>query len=549
MPAPGTPAPTLLTLSEQDIPDPGFVPKYDIAGRWSGGACTDVHRIGRHVFYTVKTDGFEQQFSGDYIDDHTIVGIQSRLKQADGSIALLQLTLKLDSANSGEAEQIVFNSNSDLPRGWKEILPIRRVVSSSVSPAITEQDIPDPSFIPKYDFAGEWTSDNSPEHADVSRIGKHVVCIFNNAGYEQIFEGDYRDDCTIEGIQIRRNKSDNTITLMRQTIALSSPDSGLVNWIALDSNSDLRKGQTGIAVIRRVPIPKTLVPPTQGQSPQFFNSPSGTWWNCPRTQPASIQATPAPSSPNLSSPSLNNNLLAFWNFDGSLPNSYLPDGGNLSYVLQTGNDGRGAVNPGTVVPGKIGNAIEFASTGNQGLYMPAGQIPILTTFTMTAWVKLSPLQNDNNLALIACSWDGYDGRNFLFSVLHKHLRGVIGIKGIKEVELSDTHLELTDTHWHFCVFQCSDNNFIRVKVDANDWTTLPIPGSLEGATCRPFQTGQNISQDMFNSNCSIDMLGVWDRVLSDSELARLYNQGNGLEYPFHPTGKKTRHPHAAPVKE
>jgi hypothetical protein len=71
-----------------------------------------------------------------------------------------------------------------------------------------------------------------------------------------------------------------------------------------------------------------------------------------------------------------------------------------------------------------------------------------------------------------------------------------------------------------------------VKVDAGSWVTLPFSGSLAGAASRPFQVGQNIAQSFYNSNCNIDMLGVWNRLLTDSEISDLYNEGNGLEYPF-----------------
>lgn len=82
---------------------------------------------------------------------------------------------------------------------------------------------------------------------------------------------------------------------------------------------------------------------------------------------------------------LTNSLLSYWNFNGTNPNSYTPDGGSLSYPLRTGNDGRGPVNSGSVVSGVISNAIGFGSNGNQGLYIPSGNFPMLTTFTITAW--------------------------------------------------------------------------------------------------------------------------------------------------------------------
>lgn len=246
---------------------------------------------------------------------------------------------------------------------------------------------------------------------------------------------------------------------------------------------------------------------------------------------------------------LTNGLLSFWNFDGSNPSFYPPDGGRLTLPLQTGNDGRGQVNPGTVVPGKIGNAISFGGMGysggysrpysgnsgfgssgsNQGLFIPSGEFPLLTTATITAWVKFNESVNRDPRSLIACAWDGFDGWNFLFDIFNGQLEGRIHDN---ESVVTDRTVNFLDKQWHFCVFQFLDKKYIRVKIDNNNWTTLPVSESLAGIAPRPFQVGANIAQGIFNSNCKIDMLGVWDRVLSESEIASLYNNGNGLEYPF-----------------
>jgi|GEM_PF-3201311 len=239
---------------------------------------------------------------------------------------------------------------------------------------------------------------------------------------------------------------------------------------------------------------------------------------------------------------LTNSLLSFWNFNGTNSNKYVPNAGSLTNALQTGNDGRGPVNPGSVVKGKFGNSIGFGTNGNQGLYIPSGEFPILTTFTMTAWVKLNYTTASQNYSIIADSWDGsypwgtQPGWNFFFGTYNGNLTGIVGLGGTywpNNTIVTDTQVSLLDKQWHFCVFQCSDNNFIRVKVDNGPWFSLSISGSLAGAAPKPFQVGQNIAQSLYNSNCSIDMLGVWNRVLTDTEISNLYNEGNGLEYPFY----------------
>jgi len=106
-------------------------------------------------------------------------------------------------------------------------------------------------FSPKYDFAGHWLADGEPTPSNVTRHGKHVVSIYNNSGYQHVFEGDYLDDVTIKGIQIRRSRADHTTTRMKLTIVLQSPSTATVTWLGLDSNSDLAKGQTGVSLLKR----------------------------------------------------------------------------------------------------------------------------------------------------------------------------------------------------------------------------------------------------------------------------------------------------------
>jgi hypothetical protein len=107
-------------------------------------------------------------------------------------------------------------------------------------------------YTPKYEYAGHWTADGDPTPSDVTREGRHVVSIYNNGGYKHVFVGDYVDDTTIKGIQTRVKRADGTTTRMRLTLTFLSPDSIRVDWVGLDSNSDLSKGQTGVSMIQRV---------------------------------------------------------------------------------------------------------------------------------------------------------------------------------------------------------------------------------------------------------------------------------------------------------
>jgi hypothetical protein len=42
--------------------------------------------------------------------------------------------------------------------------------------------------------------------------------------------------------------------------------------------------------------------------------------------------------------------------------------------------------------------------------------------------------------------------------------------------------------------------------------------------------GEGIATQLFKGK--IDELGLWDRLLTSNEISTIYNNGNGLSYPF-----------------
>jgi len=118
----------------------------------------------------------------------------------------------------------------------------------------------DDHFSPKYEYAGHWLADGDPTPSDVTRHGTHVVSVWNNGAYNHVFQGVYMDDGTIKGFQTRRKLADNTTTTMSLTLTFLSRTSIRVDWVALDSNSDLTAGATGVSMITRVPAATPFQP-------------------------------------------------------------------------------------------------------------------------------------------------------------------------------------------------------------------------------------------------------------------------------------------------
>src|ERR1700677_1038859 len=225
-----------------------FTPKYDIAGNWISDNAPEhgvTTRTGKHVKAVYNTAGSAHVFEGDYVDGNTVVGIQTRKSHADGSATRMAVMVVLDSADDARGYWVALDSNSDLKEGQTAQCILKRV-----KPAVADDAAAD--FTPKYDITGIWNSGDGPSNATMTRTGRHVKVVYNNGGYEHVFEGDYVDGVTITGIQVRKSKSDGSVTRMAVTLVMQSADAGKVYWVGLDSNSDLTEGQSATCNIKRV---------------------------------------------------------------------------------------------------------------------------------------------------------------------------------------------------------------------------------------------------------------------------------------------------------
>lgn len=112
-------------------------------------------------------------------------------------------------------------------------------------------------FVPEYEIDGTWINDGDTAHpAPVVRTGREVRGSYVTPYYVHSFIGRYERDGTIVGIQTRVKTDDHTSTRMRLHLTFETTDSVRVDWVALDSRSDLPKGITGVAhLVRAQPPP------------------------------------------------------------------------------------------------------------------------------------------------------------------------------------------------------------------------------------------------------------------------------------------------------
>jgi len=105
---------------------------------------------------------------------------------------------------------------------------------------------------------GHWYVDDIRTLSPVTHQGKHVTMTINNVLYEQVLQGDFVDPTTVQGTLTRHKRSDNTTTTLQVTLIFTSTTTIKLQWVALDSNSDLHMGQSGLVSAIWLPDVKPL---------------------------------------------------------------------------------------------------------------------------------------------------------------------------------------------------------------------------------------------------------------------------------------------------
>ena len=199
---------------------------------------------------------------------------------------------------------------------------------------------------------------------------------------------------------------------------------------------------------------------------------------------------------------LPNGLLAYWKLDeeSGVRVDATGNGNDLSDTNAVGFD-----------LGKFGNAAGFDGTNSLTAASPiiAGD----ANFTIAAWINPSEFNSYN---IVASSFplvsfglnDGY---------LHFYAGGPSDCNGDA----------VTVNEWSFVVFRRQGNSCFG-SVNAG---TVMITEATDTEAPANFTIGQEANREGYFQGL-IDEMGVWNRALSDAEITQLYNNGNGISYPF-----------------
>lgn len=92
----------------------------------------------------------------------------------------------------------------------------------------------------------------------------------------------------------------------------------------------------------------------------------------------------------------------------------------------------------------------------------------------------------------------------------------------------------TLNQWYFVAVRFIPNGCIQMKINNGDWSTQAFPYSVISGVSR-FAIGSWCSSggSRFSAmNGRVANVGIWGKMLQDSDIGNLWNGGNGLDYDF-----------------
>lgn len=228
---------------------------------------------------------------------------------------------------------------------------------------------------------------------------------------------------------------------------------------------------------------------------------------------------------------INTNLVAYWSMDEASGNR--ADSVGTSTLTPFG--------PPQSVAGKVGNAVNFVSTGDDRL-ASAGSLAALAMgdidFSIAYWVRQSSVSGARahvakTFGNTTASWEYYIRGNGTDLEFWQS-------SGSVAVECQITAALAINT-WYFVVaINDAVNNEARLYLNAGTPTTVAqtmVPQTSNAVLMVGARSGNGTATDFSHEiDGDIDELGIWKYALTPTEIADLYNSNNGRNYAYISSG-------------
>ena len=228
--------------------------------------------------------------------------------------------------------------------------------------------------------------------------------------------------------------------------------------------------------------------------------------------------------------SLLNGLISFWKLDEA--SGVARDSVGSNHLSATNNPVSAA--------GRIGKARLFVAASNQALEgiddfrIPRGAN---ARFTISTWVNFTTITGDGNTYVGILSKGAADTSGGEFALNYRiaptnlfrfRVRGTDNVvSGVAQPAAPSP--ALTATWYH--VLAWYDGAAIKARVNMGTPASAAHTTGIFAGT-NPFRIGRMGASTTDDMDGSVDETGIWNRVLSEAEMAYLYNSGFGKTYPF-----------------
>ena len=232
------------------------------------------------------------------------------------------------------------------------------------------------------------------------------------------------------------------------------------------------------------------------------------------------------------------NILGVWNgetlgtsLDTSIFRVY--NGDNLN---DTSGNTQNGTNVGSVTftTGKVGNAFTF--NGSNYVTLPNDSMNLTGDFSISTWVNFATLSGAKDIlssfTLLGGNYYGFElyanGPGLKFSTFNGTTTYLLN-------DLLSGGAPLSTNTWYNIVITRKSSTGTKMYINgtlnvSNTSTQNPVYAPTNYATIGASNAGSYVN--LAASGTKIDGLTIWNKELTVSEIASLYNAGNGTEYPF-----------------
>jgi len=210
--------------------------------------------------------------------------------------------------------------------------------------------------------------------------------------------------------------------------------------------------------------------------------------------------------------SMNTDLVSYWSLD---------EASGTLYDSENDNDGT-AYDATQNVAGKVGKAVSFDGEVDYIQVPYHSSLNVTSPVSFSAWFYQSTSESN---AILSRDY-GSGVVPFILEISYGFPR--LRYYGTSFVDRSDDEQVNTET-WYHLVLTVSD---AETKIYLNGTLVM----TTDGISSLPTNTTNlyfgNYPYGSYYFHGILDEIGIWNRVLSQADVTRLYNNGDGLAYPF-----------------